>query len=298
MQGFEKFKRLGGALTVTQKDVDEAMEWDRKVQSRKLYEAAKIIECRRRKGGITIDGNPAEWEFTSGSLDGRDASLAMAYDEKNLYACFTARGSGPLKNTGNDWRRLFKSGAAVDLQIGLDPKADAKRKAPAVGDCRLLMTLTGEGPTAVLYQPNAPGSKPDEAWEARTGVAQTGFDRVVKLPEVRLAARGDEKGYCVEASIPLASLGLTIVPDVPYKFDWGILASGPEGNAVLERVYWANAQTAMLADEAIEAQLHPDLWGAVRFSAGSGSKGKPDLDMEKKLGGELDDDFKLDPDEE
>jgi hypothetical protein len=66
---------------------------------------------------------------------------------------------------------------------------------------------------------------------------------------------------------------------------------------VLERLYWANPQTAMLADEAIEAQLHPDLWGAVRFSANSGSKGKPDLDMEKKLGGELDDDFELDPDE-
>jgi hypothetical protein len=294
--GFEKFKRLGGALTVTQKDVDAAMEWDRKVQSRKLYEAAKMIECRRRKGGITPDGNPAEWELTTAALDGRDASLAMAYDDANLYVCFTVRGSGPLKNTGNDWHRLFKTGAAVDLQIGVDPRADSKRKDLAVGDCRLLMTLTGEGPTAVVYQPNAPGSKPDQAWEARTGVGQAGFDRVVKLPEVRLAARSDEKGYCAEAVIPLGSLGLTIVPDAAYKFDWGILASGPEGDAVLERVYWANPQTAMLADEAIEAQLHPDLWGTVRFSAGSGSKGKPELDMEKKPGD--DDDFKLDPDEE
>lgn len=298
VQGFEKFKRLGGTLTVTKADVDAAMEWDRKVQSRKLYEAAKMIDCRRRKGGITPDGNPAEWEFTTSALDGRDAALAMAYDEQNLYVCFTIRGSGPLKNTGNDWHRLFKSGAAVDLQIGVDPKADAKRKTPAAGDCRLLMTMTGEGPTAVLYQPTAPGSKPDEAWEARTGVAYAGFDRVVKLPEVRLAARGDAKGYCAEAVIPLQSLGLEIVPDVAYKFDWGILASGPDGGEVLERVYWANAQTAVLSDEAIEAQLHPDLWGAVRFSAGSGPKGKPELDMENKLGGELDDDFKLDPDEE
>ncbi|MEI6637569.1 MAG: hypothetical protein WCO99_13445, partial [Planctomycetota bacterium] len=114
VQGFEKFKRLGGTLTVTQKDVDDAMEWDRKVQSRKLYEVAKMIECRRRKGGITPDGNPTEWELTSAALEGRDAALAMAYDDKNLYVCFTIRGSGPLKNTGNDWRRLFKTGAAVD----------------------------------------------------------------------------------------------------------------------------------------------------------------------------------------
>jgi hypothetical protein len=296
VQGFEKFKRLGGAITVTQKDVDEAMEWDRKVQARKLHEAAKLIECRRRKGGITADGNPAEWDFTSAALEGRDAALAMAYDEKNLYVCFTVQGSGPLKNMGNRWQRLFKSGAAVDLQIGVDPKADVQRKAPAVGDCRLLMTMTSEGPTAVLYQPNKPDAKPDEAWQTRTDVAYAGFDRVVKLPEVKLAAKGDERGYCAEAVIPLAALGLTIVPDVTYKFDWGILAGGPEGNAVLQRLYWANPQTAMLSDEPIEAQLHPDLWGTVRFSAGGGSKGKPELDMETKLGG--DDDFKLDPDEE
>jgi hypothetical protein len=298
VQGFEKFKRLGGTLTVSQADVDAAMEWDRAMQARRLYESAKVIECRRRKAGITLDGNPAEWEFTSSSLDGRDASLAMAYDDANLYVCFTVNRSGPLKNTGNDWKRLFKTGAAVDLQIGVDTKADAQRKTPAAGDCRLLMTMTGEGPTAVLYQPNAPGSKKEEGWEARTDVARSGFDRVVKLPEVRLAARGDENGYCAEAMIPLKSLGLSIVPDVAYKFDWGILASGPEGNAVLERVYWANAQTAILADEAIESQLHPELWGAVRFSAGTGRKGLPDLDMEKTLGDESDDEFQLDPDGE
>jgi hypothetical protein len=296
--GFEKFKRLGGGLTVTQQDVDAAMEWDRAVQARKLYEAAKVIECRRRKGGITLDGNPAEWEFTSSALDGRDASLAMTYDDSNLFVCFTIRGSGPLKNTGNDWRRLFKTGASVDLQIGVDPKADAKRKTPATGDCRLLMTMTGEGPTAVLYQPNAPGSKSEEGWETRTGVAQSGFDRVVKLPDVRVAARGDEKGYCAEAVIPLKSLGLSIVPDVAYKFDWGILASGPEGNTVLERVYWANAQTAILSDEAIESQLHPDLWGTVRFSAAAGRKGQPQLDLDKPLGGELDDDVSLELEDE
>jgi len=294
VQGFERFKRLGGTLPVTKQDVDAAMEWDRAVQSRRLYETAKVLECRRRKGGITLDGSPDEWDFTSAVLDGRDVSLAMNYDDVNLYVCFTVRGAGPIKNTGNDWHRLFKTGAAVDLQIGVDPKADAQRKTPAVGDCRLLMSMTDEGPTVVLYQPNAPGSKPEEGWVARTDVARSGFDRVVKLPEVRLAARNDEKGYCAEAVIPLKSLGLTIVPDVAYKFDWGILASGPEGNAVLERLYWANSQTAILADEAIESQLHPDLWGTVRFAATAGRKGQPELDMEKSLGGELDDDFDLD----
>jgi hypothetical protein len=293
VQGFEKFKRLGGTLTVTPKDVEAAMEWDRKIQAHKLYESAKIIECRRQKDAITLDGNPAEWEFTNAALEGRDATLAMTYDDANLYVCFQVRGAGPLKNTGNDWRRLFKTGAAVDLQIGLDPKADVKRKNPAAGDTRLLLTMTGEGPTAVLYQPNAPGAKPEEAWETHTLVAQSGFDRVAKLKEVRLVARTDKDSYCAEAQIPLAALGLTIEPEACYKFDWGILVSGPEGSEVLQRLYWANAQRAMISDEAIEAQLHPDLWGLVRFSTETGRKGQPEFDPEKTLGGKEGDDFKL-----
>ncbi|MEI6256242.1 MAG: hypothetical protein WCQ77_06330 [Planctomycetota bacterium] len=293
VQGFEKFKRLGGSLTVTQQDVDAAMEWDRRMQSRRLYESAKMIECRRRKGQLTLDGKPDDWDFTSAALDGRDASLAMAYDDANLYVCFTVRGAGPLANTGNDWHRLFKTGAAVDLQIGVDPKADAKRTSPAVGDTRLLMTLAGKEPTAVVYQPNKSGAKPEEAWESVTGVARSSFDRVAKLAEVRMVARGDENGYCAEAIIPLQSLGFEIVPDLAYKFDWGILVSGPDGSEVIERRYWANPQTAILADEAIESQLHPDLWGTVRFSATADRKGQPELDMEKKLGGELEDDFDL-----
>ena len=297
VEGFEQFKRLGGTITVTKQDIQKALEWDRGVQSRQLYEAARIIECRRRKTPVSVDGDPAEWEFKSAALDGRDVSLAMTYDDLNLYVCFTASRAGPFLNTGNDWRRLFKTGAAVDLQIGLDPKADLQRKEPAVGDTRLLMTLMGKEPTAVIYQPNAPGSKPDEAWETQTQVARSAFDRVAKLAEVPLAARSSENSYCVEAVIPLKSLGLTIVPDVPYKFDWGILASGPDGSEVLARAYWANTQTQMLSDEPIESQLHPDLWGILRFTADSGPKGKPEFDMEKKLDAGADDDLDIDLDE-
>lgn len=294
VQGFEQFKRLGGVVTVSREDVDAALTWDRSLKERKVYESAKIIECSRRKGVITLDGNPTEWDFTSAALAGRDVSLAMTYDDVNLYVCFTVRGAGPIKNTGNDWRRLFKTGAAVDLQIGLDPKADMKRQAPAAGDTRLLMTLVGKEPIAVLYQPNAPGSQPEEAWETQTLVAQSGFDRVAKLKEVRIAARGDALGYCLEAVIPLRSLGLKIVPDVPYKFDWGILASGLNGSEVMQRLYWANSQTAILSDEALESQLHPNLWGLVRFSKNAGRQGQPEFDAEQMLDGDAGDDFMLD----
>jgi hypothetical protein len=280
VQGLDRFKRLGGTITVTPGDVAAAMERDRTREARKLYESAKIIECPRQKRAFKLDGDPGEWDFTNATLDGHNVSLAMNYDDASLYVCVRARGSGPLKNNGNDWRRLFKTGAAFDLQIGVHAGADVRRRTPSAGDIRLLMTLKGNEPAAVLYQPVAPGSKPGEAWETRTDVAEAKFDRVAKLSDAQVAVQTDKNSYCLEARIPLKAIGLNIEPDVCYKFDWGILLGGPDGNDVLQRAYWANSQTTILADEALEAQLHPDLWGMIRFlpDAERRNSGKQDLD--------------------
>ena len=279
--GIEKFKRLQGELNITPQDVSAAMEWDRKAQQRKTYEKALLIECRRAPENVKIDGDPKEWTFESARLKDRDVSFAMAYDDQNLYVCYKANGCGPLKNTGNDWRRLFKTGAAVDLQLGVDPAAPLDRKEPARGDLRILITMANGKPAAVLYQPNCPGAKPDEAWETHTNVCRAAFDRVAQLDGVKLAAQpprdGQENaGYWVEAAIPLASIGLKIVPDLRLKLDWGILVSGPDGSEVLQRLYWANTSTAIVSDEAAEALLQPGLWGFVRFSGGGGKAGQPE----------------------
>ncbi len=49
------------------------------------------------------------------------------------------------------------------------------------------------------------------------------------------------------------------------KLDWGVLVSGPDGNEVLRRVYWANKATNIVADAPSEARLSPHLWGHVRL---------------------------------
>ncbi|MBI2192568.1 MAG: hypothetical protein HYU36_11350 [Planctomycetes bacterium] len=282
VEGLDQFRRLGDELKVSAQDVQSAIEWDRKKQARKIYETAKLIECRPVRNSITLDGSGSEWDFESARLAGRDVSLALAYDNDALYLCFEVSGCGPLRNAGNDWRRLFKTGAAVDLQIGVDPGAPAARTDPAPGDVRLLMTLMGDRPTAVLYQPVYPRAKPEDSWEARTLVFQAKFDRVVLTPEVRLAARGHEHGYTLEAAIPLGVLGLTPRPDLTLKMDWGILVSGPDGTEVLQRLYWSNPQTSIVSDEAAEATLHPELWGTVKFRGRSDKEAAPELDLQKK----------------
>ena len=158
-----------------------------------------------------------------------------------------------------------KTGASVDLQIAADPGANPDRKAPAPGDQRLLLTLMGEKPAAVLYQAVVPGTPPDKAWQVVSPVHSASFDRVVKLDSVRFAVDESDDRYTLEAAVPLAALGLKITPGLRLKLDWGVLVSGPDGTEVLRREYWANKATQITADAPSEAELHPELWGHVRF---------------------------------
>lgn len=135
------------------------------------------------------------------------------------------------------------------------------------GDCRLLLTVAKGEPQAVLYQPVFPGANPKEAWNVASPTGELTFDRVVRLPGTRLAAADTFHGWCVEAAVPLAALGLKITPGLRIKMDWGILTTGRDGNEVLRRVYWSNKATAITADAPSEARLHPDLWGHLRFHA-------------------------------
>ncbi|HCE42150.1 MAG TPA: hypothetical protein DET40_01210 [Lentisphaeria bacterium] len=300
VQGLDKIKRIGNEIKVGQPELTAAIEWDRQQQARKLYESAKLVVCRRATENIKIDGKFDDWGFDSANLDAldRDVSIALTYDDANLYVCFKARNAGPLKNAGNDWKRLFKTGAAVDLHIGTDPAAPANRQNPVKGDIRIIMTMNNSQPVAVMYQPVCPGASKDEAWETHTMVFRSAFDRVVKVQNIKMAAgsgKDKEELYMLEAAIPLQVLGLTPQEDLSIKFDWGVLVSGPDGNEVMQRLYWANQQTAIVSDEAAEAALRPDLWGTLRF-AGAAANSKPTMDTENmikpkesKKGGDMDD---------
>ncbi len=186
-------------------------------------------------------------------------------ENEDLYLAYEIVRRGPLKNQGQQWDRLFKTGASVDLQIGTDPGAPTDRRGPVAGDKRLLMTFMGDEPTAVLYEAEVPGTPPDKAWHVVSPVGSASFDRVSLLPKPRLFAAGTDDRYVLEAAIPLTALGLKITPGLRLKMDWGVLSSGPDGTEVLRREYWANKATQITSDAPSEAELHPALWGHIRF---------------------------------
>lgn len=295
IHGLDRYKRLGGEITVTPEDVRRAQQWERDQQARKVYARAPVYHCYPAKG-IVVNADLQDWQGVP-ALAAEGATFRMAHSPTMLYLSCDTRGLGPFKNRGNDWRRMFKTGAAFDLQMAVVPDADRQQEELIKGDFRLLMTEFQGKPLSVIYQPVAPDAPESEAWETHTLVWRTAFDRVAKLPQVRIAyALKKDGGYVIEAAIPLDAIGLTVHDDLRLPFDWGILATSAGGTEVLKRLYWANKATAILSDEAAEAQITPKLWGHVIFHEKRQNRfGTPGMDLlELDTSGEMTDEDVLD----
>lgn len=259
--GLDKVKRLAGEITVTADDVKKARDWDAQRQKAEVFTRAPVLDCYRVAKPPAFDGKLTGWPAAEAHLDG--AALHLGYDDKFLFVAFRVNNLGPLKNSGTQWDRLFKTGAAVDLQLGTDPAAPNDRQAPVKGDQRLLLTFVGNKPMAVLYRPVSPGAPPESAWRVKSPVAELTYDEVKQLPGVRMIRGGKDSEYILEAAVPLADLGWAPAPGQRLKLDWGVLVSGPDGTEVLRRLCWANRATQITADAPSEARLSPHLWGHV-----------------------------------
>ncbi|MCX5661344.1 MAG: hypothetical protein NTW19_16815 [Planctomycetota bacterium] len=267
VQGLDKFKRLSGSVVVADADIAKTALWDRGRQRESGFRRAPIINAFRVGGAPSINGKLDGWpEWPSASIPGT-ADFWIGFDDVTLFLAYRVTGQGPMLNTGEQIDRLFKTGAAVDLQIGVKPDAPEDRKTPVEGDLRLLMTWAKEKPVAVLYRAVVPGTPQEKTWQVVSPVASASFDQVGPLEGVRMTRGETERGdgYIVEAAIPIKALGLTPADGLRLRMDWGFLATDRTGNQVLRRIYWSNKATGIVADAPSEAILQPDLWGHVIF---------------------------------
>jgi len=185
-------------------------------------------------------------------------SAQIAYDAENLYLRFQVQNdASPWLNEGSDFRRLFKTGDAVDFQIG--PAEPAKRLNPGAGDERVVISMIGGQPVAVLMRPVDAGSTALHTYSSPVG--QKKFARVEKLADAQLIARATPSGYTVQAAIPLKTLGLDFQPGAKFRGDAGFLSSDQGGHLTMARTYWANDETGLVNDEPQEAWLYPAKWG-------------------------------------
>ena len=288
VHGLEKFRRASGSFEVTKSMLDKTREWEATRRRHELFARAPIVDCPR--GTRKIDGRIEDDEWAGAATAMGDfAEFRTAWDDTYLFLCWRVKSRGPLVNHGDDFRRWFKTGAAVDVQLGANPKAAPDRIRPVAGDLRLLITKAGDEPAAVLYRPIAPNAPKDRHWETTTPAGgTTAFDSVTLLKSARIRIGGSAEGYTVEAAVPLRNLGISVCPGSAIKMDWGVLTTD-EGHITRGRQYWANTMATGVSDEPTEARLEPSLWGHLRFLGDTGEPSAEDPLQQQKTPETLDD---------
>ena len=287
VQGLERIRRGTVVLTVTPEMLRQTREWEARRRSRTLFSRVLVQECVR--GTPALDGRMSDGEWPTVTHLGDWATFGMQYDADRLFLAWTVEKRGAFTNGGDDFHRYFKTGAAVDVQLGTRAEAKPDRQAPAAGDLRLLVTRVRGKPKAVLYRPVAPEAPAADRWETSTPAGgTTAFDQVKLLAAAVIAVQEDGERYTVEAAIPQKDLGLAPAAGQVLRMDWGVLTTD-DGFVTRSRAYWANAMATGVADEPTEARLQPSLWGHVRFTAPTQGSGVEGLTNPAGAKGELDD---------
>jgi len=190
--------------------------------------------------------------------DSVEAAVTIAAGR--LFVGFRTSDPNLLVNSDAIANAPFKSGGALDLMVGSNPRANPNRETPVEGDLRLLVYTVQGKPKAMLYRAVVPGTV--------NQVSFTSPGRTITIDKVedvsdQLQFNASKGEYSF--SIPLQTLGLAPSAGDRIKADIGILRGSPV--QTLQRVYWSNKATGITSDVPSEAELTPNLWGEWIFKA-------------------------------
>jgi len=277
LEGLETIRRIPStSLTVTTAHLQTAQEYILAVAAiRKQEQGGGVMAVALNTMTPTVDGKLDDWATNWVEIDKSGAHAwfnsntkpynirgAVAVADGKLFAAWETADPNLLRNTGEIPTAPFKTGGALELMIGTNPKADPNRKGPVAGDLRLLITQVKGKTVALIYRPVAPGTQTPKVpfsspWRTIS------FDRVDDVSDkVQLAADGTGN---YEISVPLDVLGLAPQPGLRIQGDIGILRGN--GSVTLARTYWSNKVTGIVSDVPSEAELMPAFWGVWEFQA-------------------------------
>jgi hypothetical protein len=196
---------------------------------------------------------------------GSRVRVAMARDDANLYVGWEVQDESPWVNGADAPEFMYARGDTVDLQLGTDPAADAKRTEPVKGDLRLSIGNFQGKPAAVVYRKVADEKRP-KIFSSGV-IKEYPMDSVVTLTDAKVEVKVDaqQKRYVVEAAIPLASLGVKLASGVALRGDFGATHGDKSGKDTLLRTHWNNQSTGLVNDEVFELRMEPTNWGEITF---------------------------------
>ena len=265
VSGLDTIRRFEGRLEYTAEQFAEAERFVRRRAAETAPKREYILA--RASVAAVIDGKADEWRILDDSAgmaeiaEGtgqRFGRVEARYDEKNLYVAWRVWApAGRIRNSGQDFRMLFKTGDAVDLMLGPAESRSGE------GNLRLLISAMEDQPVAVLYRKIVPGTAEKDRIPFSSPWRTICFDRVERQADVQVAAGALPGGYFVEAAVPWKVLGIQPVGGLKLRGDFGVLSADKDGTMTVSRKYWSNRSTGLVNDVPGEADLAPELWGTL-----------------------------------
>ncbi len=264
VKGLEKIQRLAPVDVVVDAAMLARADADNQARAAAAAGEKTLRYTIESLAAPTIDGMADEWGDVPKAAIGRagdpnTAAARLAYDSDMLYMLFEVEDESPWKNKGKDFRRLFKTGDAVDVQ--LSPSANVDHE-PRNGDLRIVIANLDGQPAAILMQPKS-AAGPSAEVEYVSPIGTRRFDRVERIDGAKVAVARRDGRYTVEAGIPLAAIG--VAPTGKLTGDLGVIRSDADGTVNMARAYWSNKKTNLVNDEPAESWLTPSEWGELKF---------------------------------
>jgi len=264
IKGLEQAKRLELPLVLSEEDVQRA-EKQRNLPKQKTV-PPPIVRVNWEGEKPAVDGQLSDWNMDEGvsyrSQSGKLVKTALKRDADKLYLAYEVEDETPMVNLGGNWQTLFLTGDTAELMLATNPQADVNRGQAVEGDLRLLFSTFQDQPIAVMYRPVAKdGGDAAQLMAAR-------FDDIRKVPSAEVAIQRFANGYTLEASVPLADLGVDPTMTEALRGDVGVVYSDAAGRDRTERLYYYNKQTGTVSDLTSEATLAPREWGKVELPVG------------------------------
>ncbi len=261
VSGLDAVKVLSsGSLKLSAEDMVKAQQF--KVKYLSVSDSAKSAEVKKKT--VVFTGDPNKDFGTQATQFGSDSAAIrtwLAHDDEMLYVAWQVDDKTPWVNGATGFENLYACGDTVDLQLGVDPGADKKRREAVKGDLRLSIGKLQDKNVAVLYR-KVSEEKATKTFFSGTSKGGYTMDFVKTIEGVKIEAKpSGNKGYIVEAAIPLKALGVSLKPGLKLRGDLGVTYSDPEGKDTNLRVYWSNQAAGIVADEVEELKMQPALWG-------------------------------------
>jgi hypothetical protein len=258
--GLETIKRFSGHFTYTP---DEYTVVQQEMQDAAAKAAIpKVYAIEKTTQAPSTDSWPELNDLTKPALDISEspqeqyARVAALYDNDNLYLAYSVRApTDRMRNAGQDDHLLFKTGDCVDVMLQSEPAIKEQ------GAKRLLISVIGNHPVAVLYEQGVSGIAAKDRVPFSSPWRTIYFDRVRRLSDVTIATHPQSGGYAVTVAVPWADLGIQPASGMKLKGDVGVLSADTGGTTTVSRKYWSNKATGLVNDVPGESMLTPSLWG-------------------------------------